>query len=149
MSNYNDMDNMGGLISSMFVFLDEVKNFTHTANSCSISLKDQSEWKKLKNQLEKISVNVSQKRSDAGTIYEVSGSINLLKSDTNIELLRKGRYILIAYTNVDQVTKVIGTNEYPLEYTLSPLTPSKHSDFFGWQLSFKGKQLIEPPIIEI
>lgn len=143
-----NMDNMGGILSAAFVLQKEIEYFAHTNNHCTIKLLEQKEWRKFHSQIKGIVINVSPKRSDAGLLYEISGSINLLKSDPNLDLLRMTQYIVIACKNADLVTKVIGTDEYPLEFTLAPLTPAQTSDFFGWSLSFKGKQLIEPPVLD-
>ncbi len=145
----DNMDNMGGFISAAFVFSKEVTSFKIVNDTCKVQLLKDAEWKVLTVQPDSIKIIIKGNRPDAGLIYDISGTINLLKSDPYIPILRVSPYILLRYADRDGLWRVAGTDEYPLLATLSPLTPSSASGFAGWQLEFQGKQLIEPPILTI
>lgn len=143
---FGNMDNMGGIIHAAFVIPKEVKFFANIDDVCKIELIDKAQWKNLTLQPDSVKMTIKASRPDAGLLYEITGTINLLKSDPYIPILRIYPYILLQYANTDGLLRVAGTDEYPLLAALSPLTPSGASGFAGWQLSFQGKQLIEPPI---
>lgn len=141
-------DNMGGFISAEFILQNELQFFAPIAiNRCHIELRNDKSWKFLDAKHEGISLTVNASDTDAGLVYEITGSIILKKTSEYLDIFRLNRSILIKYTNTDMVEKIAGTDEYPLQVTLSPLTPTVRSDFFGYELKFTGKQLIEPPVL--
>ena len=146
--NFNtNMDNMGGIVAAAFIPWSDLDKFLPVGGECEIFLRNNHSWNNFEHQPKSIKITITPKRNDAGLAYEISGTINLLKSDASIPLLRLIQYIVILYKDVDGIEKVLGTDQYPLEFTLAPLTPFQSSDFFGWQVSFKGIQDIEPPIL--
>ncbi|MBK5720125.1 hypothetical protein JGH11_04490 [Dysgonomonas sp. Marseille-P4677] len=147
-------DNMGGFISADFVHRDEINYFATFGSTCNVSLKGDLKWKKADMKHGGLTITVTPKSADAGRYFEIKGTITI-KSDSSDEerlLLRRLElkpYILIRYQTPDKVYHVAGTDEYPLECTLKPLTPNKPSGFNGYELSFEGKQLFIPPVLNI
>lgn len=141
-------DNMGGFISAEFILQNELLFFAPIGvNRCRVDLQNGKSWKLLDAKHEGISLTVNASDTDAGLLYDISGSIILKKTSVYLDILRLNRSILIKYTDTDMIEKIAGTDEYPLQATLSPLTPTARSDFFGYELKFTGQQLIEPPVI--
>ena len=140
---------MGGIISAKFILLDELTSFIVKNDSCELSLSSGAKWKDIDAKARGINITVEPVRDNAGLIYNITGSILIKKSDENIPLLRVSQYIILQYTNTDRITNVAGTDEYPLQVTLRPLTPSDAVGFLGYELEFEGNQLIEPPFLGI
>ena len=140
-------DNMGGFISAGFILQDEISLFFSWDNSCKIRLLPNKKWKTLGAKREGTSITITPEESDAGLLYAIKGSIILKKDSEHLDILRIKPSIVIRYQTPDKVYRVIGTDEYPLKSTLKLLTPAKASGFSGYELSFEGKQLIEPPIL--
>lgn len=142
-------DNMGGVISTDFIFPDEIEVFATFANKCTISLINGAAWKKIEMQHQSFTHRVTPKNEDAGKIFTISGSVNLLPQNQYLHILQQKVSIILRYQLTDMNYKVIGTDEYPLSYTVEPLDPGKPSGFRGHKLSFEGKQLFVPPFLNI
>lgn len=81
-------DNMGGFISAEFILLNELENFSEIGvNQCRIYLKNGKSWKVLEVKQEGISLTVTASDTDAGLLYEISGSIILKKTDEYLEII--------------------------------------------------------------
>jgi hypothetical protein len=93
-------------------------------------------------------MKVTPKNEDAGKIFSISGSVNLLPDNEHLHLLQEEFYMILRYQLSDMNYKVAGTNLYPLSYTIEPLDPGKPSGFHGYKLSFEGKQLFTPPFMK-
>ncbi|MDU1906418.1 MAG: hypothetical protein E6772_16735 [Dysgonomonas sp.] len=142
-------DNMGGVISADFIYPYEINFFAAYNGQCRIGLKGDAEWKKLNIQHQSFNLRTPQKSDDAGFFFEISGSVKLKPSGLEINSLYLNSYIIIRYQLTDNSYIVIGTDCYPLSYTMEMLTPSKPAGFRGYQLSFSGKQLINPPFLDL
>lgn len=143
------IDNMGGVISVEFILQKEIHYFAAFGNNCTVSLQNYTLWKPIDTKMEGVTLNVKADREDAGLIYTISGSILIKKTDPYLSVLSLNPYILLKYKNTDNVVKIAGTDEYPLVTTLEPLTPTRATGFLGYQLNFEGKQLIEPPFLNL
>jgi hypothetical protein len=100
------------------------------------------------------SITVTPKSADAGIYFEIKGTITIksISAAEDALLLRRLElkpYILVRYQTPDKVYYIAGTDEFPLLCILKPLTPNKPSGFSGYELSFEGKQLFKPPVLNI
>lgn len=137
-------DNMGGFISAEFILQSEIASFSKSGNTAAIVLTDGASWKKLSHQHNGIKPSVIVTNPDAGKLCTISGSIVLKRTDPSLEMLRKNKYILLRITSANKEVKVYGTDEYPIQVSLSPLSPATTSGFAGYELALSGSQEFEP-----
>jgi len=142
----NIFDNMGGFISAGFVLHKGVESFVFMGGKCNIAFHSHYQWQDLPFKQEGISINVDPKRSDAGIIYDIKGSI-ICKNSESLDILKLTRHILLRYQTVDNIWRIAGTKDFPLSITIKPITPTKPSGFYGYEINFEGQQLFEPPIL--
>jgi len=142
-------DNMGGFISAEFILQSEVASFSKSGNTAAVVLIAGASWKKLANQKNGIKPSVAVTNPDAGKLAAISGSIILKRTDPNLDILRANKYILLRVTSANKEVKVYGTDEYPVQATLSPLSPATPSGFAGYDLALGGSQEFEPLFLTV
>lgn len=135
---------MGGFISAEFILQSEIADFKVVNNFATIELFD-SEWKILNHQRGSIKISGKTSNTEAGRLLSITGSINLKSFDQNLNILRTNKYIILRCQTTNGEYRIFGTKEYPLQITLSPLTPEKTSGFAGYELEINGKQEFESP----
>lgn len=140
-------DNMGGFLSADFILQYELESFISSGTNYMTTLKENSEWKSLHTKQQGISLTIKPDKKDPGLLYDISGSVVIKKSCPWLDILRLHTLILIRVQLADNSWRILGTDEYPLQATIKPLTPTKASGFAGYELSFKGQQLFEPPFL--
>jgi len=138
-------DNMGGFISAEFTLHKGVESFVSLGGKCNITFHPNHRWHELPIKQEGISLNIDPKRTDAGLTYNIKGSITCKHSES-YDILKLTEFILLRYQTPDNIWRVAGTKDFPLSITVNPLTPSKPSGFYGYEINFEGNQLIEPPV---
>jgi hypothetical protein len=115
----------------------------------AVVLADGASWKKLSNQKNGIKPSVTVTNPDAGKLATISGSIVLKRTDPNLDILRKNKYILLRITSANREVKIYGTDEYPVQVSLSPLSPATPSGFSGYDLALSGSQEFEPLFLTV
>jgi hypothetical protein len=142
-------DNMGGFISAEFILQSEVASFSKSGNTAAVVLIAGASWKKLFHQHNGIKPSVSVTNPDAGKLAAISGSIILKRTDPNLDILRKNKYILLRITSANKEVKIYGSDEYPVQVSLSPLSPATPSAFSGYDLALSGSQEFEPLFLAV
>lgn len=145
----NMIDNMGGFLSADFILHNELESFVSSGSNSIVYLRQNAVWKYLHAKSEGVTLTIKPDKQEPGLLYTIDGSIIIKKECPSLAILRLNTLILIRVQLADGTFRILGTNEYPLQATLRPITPSKASGFTGYELSFSGKQLIEPPLLTV
>lgn len=143
-----NIDNMGGILFASFILTHEIKNFVASQNKCIVNLIEDTQWKLIKAKKNGISITITPSNESGGTLYTIKGTIQCRPDAVNLDILKATDTIILRYQTPDGVDKVAGTDQYPLQVTVKPLTPNKANGFAGYEINFSGKQLIEPPVLQ-
>ena len=139
-------DNMGGISYAWFVFPSDVQNIVTDNNLSRVILKAGSRWQAIHPGRYGVTVKVEPQRSEAGTLYNVSCTIQIPKQylDTNgiafcERMSRMGG--IMKYRNFNGDLFIAGSDRFPLKCDFETLHPSSPGGFNGYKLTITGKQL--------
>ena len=138
-------DNMGGISDAWFVFVTSLASMRQEGSKARIELKA-GEWINLHPGKYGSVIKVEPQKTDSGTLYSVSGTIQIPRQYMTDTLwqdcVRMNRLpTLIKYKNLNGDIFVIGSERFPLRCTFETLHPSSPGGFSGYKITIFGKQL--------
>lgn len=139
-------DNMGGVSYAWFVFPSDVQSIVTDGVLSRVNLKAGSNWLAIRPGRYGVTVKVEPGRSEAGTLYNISCTIQIPKQylDANKitfceRMSRLGG--IMKYQNFNGDRFVVGSDRFPLKCNFEILHPSSPGGFSGYKLTITGKQL--------
>ncbi len=118
-----------------------LSTFTRTRTRCSLTLREGASWIELR--ARDIDISITGKDSDAGLIYNVSGSFRCPKtSGQSLGILEVyGRDMMLLCETASEDIYIVGTPHCPLTIVESLVTPSVMASFSGYSCSVSGSQM--------
>lgn len=139
-------DNMGGISETWFVLPKEIKNVVMGSGSAQVVLMDGATWFPVRSGRYGAIVKVEPQTSEAGTLYNVSGTIQIPRQYLDASgvtfcerMSRMGG--VLKYKNYNRDLFVVGSDRFPLKCNFEILHPSSPGGFSGYKLTISGKQL--------
>ena len=139
-------DNMGGISEIWFVLPMEIKSFVTNFGNTQVKLKDGVAWFPIRPSRYGTVIKVEPQTSDAGTLYNVSGTIQIPRQYLDTigqafceRMSRMGG--VLKYKNYSGDLFVVGSEHFPLKCNFEILHPSSPGGFSGYKLTISGKQL--------
>lgn len=137
---------MGGITNASFIFPQEVEFMNSIFPKVSVKLKDGCVWREIKASRYGISTRVDPQQTDAGTLYNISGDIQVPKQNMNSSGMTFCNQLtllggIMKYTTGNGDVFVLGSVVYPLHLFFEIITPNSPTGFSGYKLTFSGKQL--------
>lgn len=139
-------DNMGGISGAWFVFPQDVQNILTAGGLSRVNLKADCVWRPIRPGRYGASVKVEPQSSEAGTLYNVSGTIQIPKQyldQAGIAFCERMARLggVMKYRNFNGDLFVVGSDRFPLKCNIETLHPSSPGGYSGYKLTITGKQL--------
>lgn len=139
-------DNMGGISGAWFVLPQDVQSILTVSGSSRVNLKAGCAWYPIHPGRYGATVKVEPQRSEAGTLYNVSGTIQIPKpylDQAGIVFCERMNRLggVMKYRNFNGDLFVIGSDRFPLKCNFEILHPNSPGGFSGYKLAMTGKQL--------
>lgn len=139
-------DNMGGISCAWFIFPQLVKSIVTDSGLARVTLTTGSQWVPIHPGRYGVTVKVEPQTAEAGTLYNVSCTIQIPKQYMNADRIafceRMNRLGgVMKYRNFNGDLFVVGSDRFPLKCNFETLHPSSPGGFSGYKLTITGKQL--------
>ena len=139
-------DNMGGISYAGFVLKKDVQSIVTEKVMSRVNLKAGCQWFAIHPGRYGITVKVEPQKSESGTLYNVSCTIQIPKQylDTSgIAFCERMNRLggIMKYQNFNGELFIAGSDRFPLKCNFEILHPSSPGGFSGYKLTITGKQL--------
>lgn len=139
-------DNMGGISGALFVFPSDVQSIVTDNGLSRVNLKAGCAWNSIHPGRYGTTVKVEPQRSEAGTLYNVSCTIQIPKQcldQANIAFCERMSRLgcVMIYRNFNGDLFLVGSDRFPLKCNFEILHPNSPGGFSGYKLAVTGKQL--------
>ena len=139
-------DNMGGISDAWFAFSMQIASVSQEADKVKVGLKSGG-WINLHPGRYGTSIKVEPQESESGTLYNVSGSLQIPRQYMTSDLWQKCERLnhltaIFKYKHFSGDTFVVGSDRFPLKCKFEVLHPSDPSGVSGYKISLSGKQLV-------
>lgn len=138
----NQFNNIGGIQSVQFLFVDEIKAFGIVSNTAVLQLESNHNWR----QLPAIRSGITPKaeQSDTDSLYKHSVTIRLNRTqltDSHLNILRTTsvRGCILRYCDNAGNDRILGTKDYPLFGKITETPGTKPTDLNHYELTLSGK----------
>jgi len=136
--------NLGGLHQILWIFTDDVLNFTFHRNSLLyiVNLKPGRSWNYLYTTPETIRIDADEKITPGGVSYSYIVKALVPRDRSNVELLLHQlveRPLIIKALDHNGVTRIFGFPDNPMKKSSKLLKPKEYESYNGYEISFHGE----------